>query len=130
MMTSDALCRLRASGMEVGAHTVTHPILARVDPARAEREIRESKRRLEAIAGSAVMLFAYPNGRPGRDYLPEHVRMVREAGFEGAVTTAHGVANAASDPFQLPRFTPWDKTPGRFVLRLMHNTFRTGAARV
>jgi peptidoglycan/xylan/chitin deacetylase (PgdA/CDA1 family) len=130
MMASEELRSLRASGMDVGAHTVTHPILARVDRARAQHEIRESKRLLEAITGSAVTLFAYPNGRPGRDYLPEHVRMVREAGYEAGFSTAQGVAHAASDPLQLPRFSPWDRTPGRFVLRLMHNTFRTAAAQV
>lgn len=130
MMTAEQVRHLRASGMDIGAHTVTHPILARLEPERAEGEIRESKRRLEAITGSPVSLFAYPNGRPGRDYCREHVGMVEKAGFEAAVSTAPGVAHAASDRFQLPRFTPWDRSPGRFVLRLMHNTFRTGAAQV
>jgi peptidoglycan/xylan/chitin deacetylase (PgdA/CDA1 family) len=109
---------------------VTHPILAQLDPELAAREIRDSKRRLEAITGSPVTTFAYPNGKPGRDYLREHVGMVRALGFEAAVSTAWGVAHAASDPHQLPRFTPWDRTPGRFVLRLFQNTFRTRAERV
>jgi peptidoglycan/xylan/chitin deacetylase (PgdA/CDA1 family) len=116
---------LDANGMEIGAHTVTHPILARLDAARASDEIRQSKLRLEAITGKPVKLFAYPNGKPGRDYGREHVGMVKELGFEAAVSTAWGVANAQSDAFQLPRFTPWDKSPGKFVLRLLHNTFRT-----
>jgi len=94
------------------------------------REIRASKRRLEEITGKPVTLFAYPNGKPSRDYRREHVGMAREMGFEAAVTTAWGVAHAASDPYQLPRFTPWDRTPGRFVLRLFHNTFRTRAEQV
>lgn len=125
MMSADQVRTLHASGMEIGAHTVTHPILARVDPVRASGEIRDSKRRLEAITGKPVTLFAYPNGKPGRDYGREHVGMVRDLGFEAAVSTAWGVANAQSDAFQLPRFTPWDKSPGKFVLRLLHNTFRT-----
>jgi peptidoglycan/xylan/chitin deacetylase (PgdA/CDA1 family) len=125
MMSADQVRTLHASGMEIGAHTVTHPILARVDPVRASGEIRDSKRRLEAITGKPVTLFAYPNGKPGRDYGREHVGMVKDLGFEAAVSTAWGVANAQSDAFQLPRFTPWDKSPGKFVLRLLHNTFRT-----
>lgn len=130
MMTTAQLRSLRASGMEIGAHTVTHPILARLDPERARSEISEGKRRLEAITGNPVTLFAYPNGKPRQDYGAEHVAMVRELGFEAAVSTAWGVAHAGSDAFQLPRFTPWDRTPGRFILRLLHNTFRTQAERV
>jgi peptidoglycan/xylan/chitin deacetylase (PgdA/CDA1 family) len=127
MMTTGQVRQLCASGMEIGAHTVTHPILAQLDPERAQHEIRDSKRRLEEMTGSPVAVFAYPNGKPGRDYRREHVAMVRELGFEVAVSTARGVAHAASDSHQLPRFTPWDRTPGRFVLRLFRNTFRTNA---
>jgi peptidoglycan/xylan/chitin deacetylase (PgdA/CDA1 family) len=130
MMTADQVRQLRADGMEIGGHTATHPILMGLDPGRATHEIEDGKRRLEEITGSPVKVFAYPNGKPGRDYGREHVGMVRELGFEAAVSTAWGVAHAASDPYQLPRFTPWDKTPGRFALRLLHNTFRTGAERV
>jgi peptidoglycan/xylan/chitin deacetylase (PgdA/CDA1 family) len=130
MMTTGQVRHLRASGMEIGAHTVTHPILAQLDSGRADSEIRDSKRRLEAITGNPVTLFAYPNGKPGRDYLPEHVGMVKRLGFEAAVSTAWGVAHAASDPFQFPRFTPWDRTPSKFLLRLFHNTFRTRAEQV
>jgi hypothetical protein len=56
--------------------------------------------------------------------------MVRTLGFDAAVSTAWGVASAASDPYQLPRFSPWDRTPGKFALRLLRNTFRTNAERV
>src|SRR5712691_11916957 len=76
MMTVEQVRQLRASGMEIGAHTVTHPILTQLNSERADSEIRDSKRRLEAITGNPVTLFAYPNGKPGRDYLREHVGMV------------------------------------------------------
>jgi peptidoglycan/xylan/chitin deacetylase (PgdA/CDA1 family) len=125
MMTSDQVRRLHASGMEVGGHTVSHPILARLDPEGAQKEILEGKRRLEGITGAPVRLFAYPNGKPGHDYGREHVAMVKELGFDAAVSTAWGVAHAASDLFQLPRFTPWDRTNAKFLMRLLHNTFRT-----
>lgn len=130
MMTGDQVRQLHANGMEIGGHTATHPILTGLDPGRATREIEDGRRRLEEITGSPVKVFAYPNGKPGRDYAREHVGMVRELGFEAAVSTAWGVGHTASDPYQLPRFTPWDKTPGRFTLRLLHNTFRTRAERV
>jgi len=130
MMTTEQVRQLHRSGMQIGAHTVNHPILAKLDPERAGNEIRESRAWLEAITGASVNLFAYPNGKPGLDYRREHVDMVKDLGFEAAVSTARGVAQAASDPFQLPRFTPWDRTPGKFLLRLMQTTFHTGAERV
>ncbi|HKQ25279.1 MAG TPA: polysaccharide deacetylase family protein [Burkholderiales bacterium] len=130
MMTTEGVRHLHRSGMEIGAHTVNHPILAKLDSERAGNEIRDSKVRLEAITGASVRMFAYPNGMPALDYCREHVDMVKELGFEAAVCTARGVAHAASDPFQLPRFTPWDRTPGKFLLRLVQNTFHTRAARV
>jgi peptidoglycan/xylan/chitin deacetylase (PgdA/CDA1 family) len=130
MMSTGQVRQLCAAGMEVGAHTVTHPILAELDAERAGSEIRDSKRRLEAITGKPVTLFAYPNGKPGRDYRREHVEMVRGLGFEAAVSTAWGIARSASDPYQLPRFTPWDRSPPKFILRMLHNTFRTRPARV
>jgi len=129
MMTDTQVRELHRGGMEVGGHTVNHPILARLDPDSARREIAEGRRRLAEITGAPVTLFAYPNGRPGQDYGAEHVAMVRELGFDAAVSTAWGVAHAASDAYQLPRFTPWDRTPGRYLLRLLHNTFRTEALR-
>ena len=121
MLTRDGVRALARYGVDVGAHTLTHPILARIDPAGAWREISEGKRELEAIVGRSVSLFAYPNGRPGDDYAPEHVRMVREAGFTGAVSTAWGAADRSSDRLQLPRFTPWTRQPLRFDLLMLRN---------
>jgi peptidoglycan/xylan/chitin deacetylase (PgdA/CDA1 family) len=126
MMTSSQVRQLHAAGMEIGGHTVNHPILARLDPAHARREIADGKEALEALVGSPVRSFAYPNGKPGQDYLAEHARMAREIGFDAAVSTSWGAARQASDPFQLPRFTPWDQGHGRFVLRMLQNMRRAG----
>ncbi len=121
MMTSAQVKRLHDAGMEIGGHTVTHPILASIDDTTAHMEITEGKVRLEAIIGAPVRLFAYPNGKPGKDYLPAHIKMIKEAGFEAAVSTAWGAARQNSDLFQLPRFTPWDKSELFYVLRMTRN---------
>jgi len=121
MMREAQVRELHAAGMGIGAHTVTHPILLNTAPEAARREIVESGRRLAEILREPVRLFAYPNGKPGVDYGAEHVQMVRDAGFAAAVSTGWGVATERSDRFQLPRFTPWDRTPGRFALRLIRN---------
>jgi hypothetical protein len=72
-----------------------------------------------------VRLFAYPNGKPRRDYLPQHPQLVKRFGFEAAVSTAHGAAMAGSDRYQLPRFTPWDRGEVRFSLRMAQNFLTT-----
>jgi len=103
MMRSDHVRALHAAGMEIGAHTVSHPILSATFPARAEEEIVASRDRLAAITCAAVRAFAYPNGKPGVDYRSEHVEMVRRAGFTVAVSTVWAAAEAAHDRLQLPR---------------------------
>ena len=122
MMRTDQVRALRAAGMQIGAHTVSHPILARLDDRAARDEIATSRAQLEAMLGERVALFAYPNGRPGRDFGPRDVALARELGFSAAVTTAPGAAGAhTADRHRLPRFTPWDTQPWRFGLRMWRN---------
>ena len=121
MMKRRHLADLLSAGMAIGAHTCSHPILSRLADPLALREIRDSKHRLETELGVEVPLFAYPNGRPGTDYTAAHAAMVRACGFRGAVSTAPGAASQGSDVFQLPRFSPWDRTRLRFGLRMLLN---------
>jgi peptidoglycan/xylan/chitin deacetylase (PgdA/CDA1 family) len=121
MLTSDQVRSMANAGMTIGAHTVSHPILARVAEPVARTEMIQSKRQLEAITGREVDLFAYPNGRPQSDYDMTHVRLARDVGFSAAVSTSWGTATKDSDMFQIPRFTPWDRTKLRYALRLAHN---------
>ncbi|HXJ50100.1 MAG TPA: polysaccharide deacetylase family protein [Burkholderiales bacterium] len=129
MMTSEQVRSLHAAGMEIGAHTVTHPILAEIPLGRARHEMAASRARLEQIVGAPVRLFAYPNGSPRRDYHAEHAALARELGFTAAVSTAWGAARAGDDLYQIPRFTPWDRADWRFGLRLAHNAMRSDYAR-
>lgn len=126
MMSSGQVRQLHAAGMEIGGHTVRHPILARLTPAQAEREMADGKDALEALLGERIHSFAYPNGKPGQDYLAEHAALARKVGFSCAVSTSWGAASRASDVYQLPRFTPWDRNQTRFTLRLLQNMRRPG----
>jgi peptidoglycan/xylan/chitin deacetylase (PgdA/CDA1 family) len=121
MLTTDQVRVLAAAGMTIGAHTVSHPILSRVTEHEARVEMTESKKRLEDITGGKVALFAYPNGKPGMDYTPAHVRLAQESGFDAACSTGWGAAATGSDIFQIPRFTPWDRAKWRYALRLAAN---------
>lgn len=128
MMTAAQVRSLRGLGMDVGGHTVTHPILRSLDDVAAEREMARGRDDLVQITGAPVDLFAYPNGVPGVDYDARHVAMARRCGFSAAVSTAHGSAMRGADCYQLPRFTPWDRSAGRYVLRLAGNLLRTKPA--
>ncbi len=121
MMRSEQVRSLHAAGMSIGAHTVTHPILTQVDDTEALREMRTGREALESILGTRVSLFAYPNGKPETDYSPAHVTMVRDLGFTAALSTHAGAAEASSDRYQLPRFTPWGNTALRFGIGLARN---------
>jgi peptidoglycan/xylan/chitin deacetylase (PgdA/CDA1 family) len=119
MMSETQLRNLASEGMEIGAHTVNHPILTRLDAGQAASEIAASKGTLEEVACSAVTSFAYPNGRPGEDYGRVHVDLVRAAGFRNAVSTAWGCATRHTDRYQVPRIAPWDRTAVRYSARLL-----------
>jgi peptidoglycan/xylan/chitin deacetylase (PgdA/CDA1 family) len=124
MMSSQQVRSLHDAGMQIGAHTVTHPILSGLDPGSAAQEIDDSRRALQALTGSPVTTFAYPNGQPGIDYSPESVDLVRRLGFTAAVSTVWGAARRHTDLFQLPRFTPWDRGRVRFGARMLANLRR------
>ena len=121
MLTSAQLIELRDSGMGIGAHTVSHPILALLEPDSARREISESRDHLESLLQQRIPLFAYPNGKYGSDYNEEHTRIVRSLGFSAALSTNPGATRSDTDPCQLPRFTPWDRSHLKFGFRLLDN---------
>ncbi len=124
MMTRRQVVELQHLGMDIGAHTVQHPILRVVDAATAASEIGDGRDELASWLGRPPEVFAYPNGRPGADYTERDVALVRRAGFRCAVSTARGAAVRTTDPYQLPRFTPWDRTLPRFALRCADTLLR------
>ena len=131
LMMSEAMIRgLHTQGMEIGAHTESHPILAKISEEDARREIFDGRAKLEAVIGEPVTTFAYPNGRPRRDYDRRHVEVVKACGFRGAVSTARGCARKNSDLFQIPRIAPWDRTATRFAGRMLKAYIDPAAERV
>ena len=93
-----------APGVTIGAHTLTHPMLAKHDAETARREIVGSKARLEAELGMPIHHFAYPVGDPGSAG-PREFALAQEAGFVSAVTTrpGHLFAEHAEHLQALPR---------------------------
>jgi peptidoglycan/xylan/chitin deacetylase (PgdA/CDA1 family) len=78
MMTWKQVIEISRNGMEIGAHTVSHPLLTYEDPPTVERELRASKQILEQKVGKNVRSFAYPNG----DCDERVRRCVEQAGYE------------------------------------------------
>lgn len=80
-MSADQARRLAASPYAtLGSHTVSHPRLTGCDDEDLARELGESRRFLEEIAGAPVELFAYPAG----DYDRRVAGAVRAAGYRAA----------------------------------------------
>ena len=119
MLSAEMVRTLQASNVEIGAHTVSHPILTSLPDADAMAEIAGSKAALEAILDRPVRYFAYPNGKTGLDFDERHVAMVRDAGFAAAFSTAPGPVTEADNMFTLPRSRPWDTSTFFYMLRLL-----------
>jgi peptidoglycan/xylan/chitin deacetylase (PgdA/CDA1 family) len=102
-LTWDQLRHMTRDGVEVGAHTRTHPILSRIRDIRAIREELEScKLRIEEEIGQPPLHFCYPNGKLA-DIDKRSVDAVKECGFRTAVTSERGLNYVDADPFLLRR---------------------------
>jgi peptidoglycan/xylan/chitin deacetylase (PgdA/CDA1 family) len=125
MMSHKQVQALPAAGIDVGAHTVHHPILCTIDDDEAATEMANSRAALETLIDRPVTLFAYPNGRPGTDYDQRHANLARALGFVAAVSTATGVNRPGDDLFHLKRFSPWDRGARRWLARLTAHHMRS-----
>lgn len=117
-LSPDEVFRLAEGNLiEVGSHTVTHPMLSTLPMEAQQAEIQESKSRLEEILGRSVNSFSYPYGSQS-DYMPQTVAFVREAGFTCACSNFSGVVCPGTDHFQLPRSLVRDWDGEEFSRRL------------
>lgn len=97
-LTTGDLCDLAAAGFEIGAHTVTHPVLTDVHGERLRSEVTDCKLRLEEIIGREVASFCYPKGR----YNAEVMQALSEAGYRGARTVRMLFCGMPQRPFEIP----------------------------
>jgi peptidoglycan/xylan/chitin deacetylase (PgdA/CDA1 family) len=102
-MTWDQVRDLHRRGMEVGGHTVDHPVLARLEPEGQRTQVDGCLGRLNDELGEPVTLFSYPVGTDGA-YDDESRRCLDRAGVHTAFALAGGyVRRGAVDPLALPR---------------------------
>ncbi|HEX5477303.1 MAG TPA: polysaccharide deacetylase family protein [Burkholderiales bacterium] len=110
------LRRLDPCVVDIGSHTLSHPILTSLSPVELQCEIAASRASLEARLGREVEFFAYPNGDTDAAV---HAAVRRH--YRAAVTTAEGSASPACDLHLLPRLPlPWSSL--RLALSLYRAT--------
>lgn len=98
VLTSSQLHELMAMKMEIGSHTVTHPMLTQLRTEDIFREMRESRERLEQLLGEPVTAFCYPKGK----FNATAVSLVSKAGYRLARTTMEFRQETGFDPAKMP----------------------------
>lgn len=98
-MTPDDARALHERGHELGAHTVSHPLLPQLPDEDLCSELSRSRAAVEEWIGAPVTSFAYPNG----DHDERVVEATRRAGFAVAATVTGGLNLAATDPLRIRR---------------------------
>ena len=88
--------------VDIGSHTVTHPILSSITDEESWQELTGSRRQIEDGIGKKVGSFCFPNGMPG-DYRPTQVQQIADAGYACSVVASFGLVGNGADPFRLPR---------------------------
>ncbi len=103
MMNWPELRLMADAGIEIGAHSRTHPILTRLEPDQARAEIAGSREALERGLDRPVSHFAYPNGGGIVNHDDAVAALVRETGLRSAATSVEGPLRLGADPFRLNR---------------------------
>lgn len=103
--------------IEVGAHTVTHPVLSSLPASVQQNEIQQSKAQLEAVLGRPVNSFAYPHGSRS-DYTAQTVAIAQETGFNCACSNFAEMVWQETERFQLPRVLVYDCNKETFEQQL------------
>lgn len=98
------LKEMSTSGLvTVGAHTISHTVLANENDSGSYYEIVESIKQLESILGKPVKYFAYPNGRLGFDFGQREISYLKENNIALAFSTELDNLSTHTNPLSIPR---------------------------
>lgn len=118
LLTVSEIVRLGSSEVvEIGAHTITHPVLSSLSEAEQFDEIVGGRNALAEILGVPPVTFAYPFGTP-LDYNRRSVRSVARAGYALACANFTCKVGRASPRLELPRMLVRDWPAEEFERRL------------
>lgn len=101
MLNWDEVIKLSDIGVDIGAHTLSHPILANNTEAFIVNEIEGSKKMIESKVNRNINHFSYPNGKYG-DYNEFTVHEVSKH-YKSAATTIQGINFPGDDVYALKR---------------------------
>jgi peptidoglycan/xylan/chitin deacetylase (PgdA/CDA1 family) len=88
--------------VNIGSHTVTHPILSSITDEESWQELSESRHQIEEGMGRTPESFCFPNGMPG-DFRPSQLLQIADAGYKCSVVASFGMVDNGGDRFRLPR---------------------------
>ena len=128
-ITTEACREMQASGLvELAAHTHTHADF-RARPAELLDDLARNRAVLRERFGIDRPTFAFPYGNKNEGFAgPELSRIVRQAGFECALSTEAVLVRPGSDPFDWGRFAAEEHdTTGTLAAKLSgwHTTLRS-----
>jgi peptidoglycan/xylan/chitin deacetylase (PgdA/CDA1 family)/2-polyprenyl-3-methyl-5-hydroxy-6-metoxy-1,4-benzoquinol methylase len=99
LMDWPAIQRVAAAGIEIGAHSATHPPMTGLTPAEIACEASRARAAIQERLKQPVTAFAYPYG--DSDPVVEH--LIGGCGFLTGVTCRFGVSALHDRPLRLPR---------------------------
>jgi len=118
MMSWSQIREMQDWGVKFEAHTMTHPVLSRLDVKAQEYEIKDAKSLIENRLGCEVRHFAYPFGKTA-DFSQESTAILSRLNFRSAVTTLWGVNSPGALRFELRRVQIGENTSlANFALNL------------
>ncbi|MEJ2008419.1 MAG: polysaccharide deacetylase family protein [Acidobacteriota bacterium] len=95
---------MQNAGMEIGAHTFSHPNLAHLDRRSVEIELRLSKEILEQRLGKQMAMMAYPFGIPRVYFRNKTVSVAAEVGYELAAAVLFRPVRPDDSRLAVPRY--------------------------
>jgi peptidoglycan/xylan/chitin deacetylase (PgdA/CDA1 family) len=120
-LTWDQIREMSQNGIEMGSHTVNHPILTRIPLSEVETELIQSRQKIETEIKKPVIAFAYPNGGQS-DFSPDVISAVRRTGYQLAFTLTREpcyYSRVRANPFAIPRvYLGSSDVLARFVAKL------------
>jgi peptidoglycan/xylan/chitin deacetylase (PgdA/CDA1 family) len=99
MLTDDEILKLHEYGWEIGAHSATHADFTKLDEKKAEYEIKHAKQNLIQRLNIPIKYFSYPKGY----YNEQIIKMVKESGYELALSMDDRVITDKTDKYKIPR---------------------------
>lgn len=100
---ADSLRAYSNGGIEIGAHTRTHPSMSDVnDPTEIVDEVITATRELEAVIEKPIRYFAFPFGKH-ENLNPVVFHLLKECGFLGVCSAFGGWNEIGGDAFHLQR---------------------------